>query len=126
MKRFEGGCHCRAVRFQVDVEQLTALACNCSICRMKGFLHVIVAEPRFTMLTDREALGTYSFNTHVAKHWFCKTCGITSFYRPRSHPDGLSVNLRCLDGDAMDRFEISDFDGANWEKNVASIQTGDV
>jgi hypothetical protein len=119
---FSGGCHCGAVRFEVRVAELVALDCNCSICAKKGFLHVIVTNDAFDLLTSPDALATYSFGTHTAKHQFCKTCGIHAFYRPRSHPDGWDVNARALDDDAWRRFRIEPFDGKNWEDNVESIR----
>ncbi len=121
---FEGGCHCGAVRFQVIVDKYRVDECNCSICLKKGFLHLIVPAERFTLLQGAEALTTYTFNTGVAKHTFCRICGIHSFYVPRSHPDGFSVNLRCLDGeDILSRFEIVPFDGANWEQNIHKLDS---
>src|SRR6185312_15121816 len=104
MKTYEGGCHCGAVRFRVEVEGDVAYNCNCSICNKKGFLHVIVPKERFTLLRGEGAIATYTFNTAVAKHHFCRGCGVHSFYVPRSHPDGIDVNLRCLDGDAARDF----------------------
>ena len=119
---FEGGCHCGAVRFRVVVDKYKVDECNCSICLKKGFLHLIVPSERFTLLQGAEALTTYTFNTGVAKHTFCRICGIHSFYTPRSHPDGFSVNLRCLDGeDILSRFEIVLFDGTNWEQNIHKL-----
>ncbi len=121
---FEGGCHCGAVRFRVVVDEYKVDECNCSICLKKGFLHLIVPSERFTLLQGAEALTTYTFNTGVAKHTFCRICGIHSFYTPRSHPDGFSVNLRCLDGDnILSRFEIVSFDGANWEQNIHKLHS---
>jgi hypothetical protein len=119
---FEGGCHCGRVRFRVRVERLEALDCNCSICTKKGFLHLIVAKDAFELLSGEGDLSTYTFNTGVAKHTFCRVCGIHAFYTPRSHPDGVDVNVRALDGDAMGQFSISPFDGRAWEENVASIR----
>ncbi len=119
--RYTGGCHCGAVRFAVTVTDHTALACNCSVCRMKGFVHVIVPRDRFDLLAGEAALTTYTFNTHTARHTFCKVCGVQSFYVPRSHPDGVSVNLSCLDGGAPTRFEVVPFDGASWEANIDTI-----
>ncbi|WP_026097690.1 GFA family protein [Baaleninema simplex] len=121
-KVYEGGCHCGAVRFRVEMDDLKAIDCNCSICTKKGFLHLIVPPERFTLLKGQDALTTYQFNTGVAKHLFCKTCGIHPFYRPRSHPDCYDVNLRCLDGDVLAEFAIEPFDGKHWEENVAKIQ----
>jgi hypothetical protein len=122
MDSHEGGCHCGAVRFRVAVERYEALECNCSMCRRKANLHLIVARDRFTVLRGAEALTTYRFNTGVAQHTFCKICGIHPFYVPRSHPDCIDVNVRCLDGDVLDRFRVTRFDGRNWEANVGGIR----
>jgi hypothetical protein len=119
---YEGGCHCGAVRFRVIVDAHEAYDCNCSICRKKGFLHLIVPADRFTLLAGAEALATYTFNTRTAKHTFCKVCGVHPFYTPRSHPDGVDVNVRCLDEGALERFRVRPFDGQNWEANVDAIR----
>ncbi|MEG4224694.1 GFA family protein [Microcoleus sp. N9_B2] len=113
-----GGCHCGAVRFRVAVGKHEASDCNCSICKKKGFLHLIVPPERFTLLSGQDVLTTYTFNTGTAQHTFCRICGIHSFYRPRSHPDQFDVNVRCLDSDAISHFQILPFDGVNWEENV--------
>jgi hypothetical protein len=122
---YDGGCHCGAVRFQVSIhpDEHVVSDCNCSICRKKGFLHLIVPRDRFTLLSGTDALTTYSFNTGVAKHTFCRTCGIHAFYTPRSHPNCYDINVRCLDGDAISHFKIEPFDGANWEQNVDSLKS---
>ena len=122
MLTWPGGCHCGAVRFEMDTDTLEALDCNCSICTMKGFLHVIVPPQRFRLFQGEHALSTYRFNTGVARHHFCSTCGIHPFYRPRSHPDHYDVNIRTLDGDAWKRFRVKPFDGQNWEANVDTIR----
>jgi hypothetical protein len=119
---YTGGCHCGAVRFQVTVNCYEVYDCNCSICRKKGFLHLIIPSEQFTLLRGEEVLNTYTFNTGVAKHLFCRVCGIHSFYRPRSHPDCFDVNIRCLDGNIISHFKIIPFDGANWEENAGKIQ----
>ena len=119
---YEGGCHCGAIRFQVIVKKYEALECNCSICSKKGFIHLIVPSEQFTLLKGAEVLTTYTFNTHTAKHTFCKICGIHSFYHPRSHPDQIDVNVRCLDGNVLSKFTVKFFDGANWEDNISQIQ----
>jgi hypothetical protein len=116
----EGGCHCGAVRFRVEVPEFTASECNCSMCTMKGILHLIVPVERFQLLKGEAQLTTYSFNTHVAKHRFCRVCGIHPFYTPRSDPDKVDVNIRCLDGDAWRRFQLTRFDGKNWEAAQAA------
>ena len=119
---YEGGCHCGRVRFRVRATKDEAIDCNCSICAKKGFLHLIATEADFTLLSGADALTTYTFNTGVAKHMFCNVCGIHSFYRPRSHPDGWDVNVRCLDVDARSSFRVVPFDGRRWEENVDAIR----
>ncbi len=121
--KLEGGCHCGAVRFRVTVRTFEALDCNCSMCTKKGFLHLIVPPEDFELVSGKDALSTYTFGTHTAKHHFCKTCGIHAFYEPRSHPGQIDVNVRCLD-DPKDiaQFAITPFDGRNWEANVDSIR----
>lgn len=117
-----GGCHCGAVRFEVEIpDGAEALVCNCSICAMTGFVHLIVPDAAFRLLQGEEALQSYAFNTGAARHFFCRTCGIKSFYKPRSHPEGWSVNLRCLDDpDAVGARRV-DFDGRNWEANIDGL-----
>ena len=90
--------------------------CNCSVCSKTGFLHLIVPKSSFRLLQGAEVLAEYTFNTGTAKHLFCKVCGIKSFYVPRSHPDGYSVNARCLDPGTVTRMQVRPFDGQNWEK----------
>jgi hypothetical protein len=119
---YEGGCHCGRIRFRVKVDRHIVEDCNCSICRKKGFLHLIVPADRFTLISGVESLSTYTFNTGIAKHTFCRICGIHPFYRPRSHPDAIDVNVRCLDGDILSQFEVRFFDGVNWEDNVHKIR----
>ncbi len=122
MREVAGGCHCGAVRYRAKVESLTALKCNCSICKMKGFVHVIVAASSFELLSGANVLTSYRFNTGVADHLFCARCGVQSYYRPRSHPDSWSLNLQCLDQPDSGGFEVKPFDGENWEANVESIR----
>ncbi len=117
-----GGCHCGRVRFDVEAPaQIAALNCNCSICRMSGFLHLIVPAARFRLLEGAEHLREYTFNTGVAKHRFCAHCGVKSFYIPRSHPDGVDVNVRCLDAATIERIEIAAFDDARRAESEAAV-----
>jgi hypothetical protein len=112
-----GGCHCGRVRFEVIApKHLQVSECNCSICSKSGYLHLIVPADRFKLLSGSDALETYSFNTHTAKHLFCSACGIKSFYVPRSHPDGFSVNARCIDSDTIEALTITPVNGREWEK----------
>jgi hypothetical protein len=114
-----GGCHCGAVRYEVRAPaRITVQDCNCSICRKSGYLHLIVDKTRFRLLQGAEMLTTYRFNTGAAQHVFCKVCGIKSFYVPRSHPDGYSVNARCLDSGSVKGMKVRKFNGADWEKSA--------
>jgi hypothetical protein len=115
---FDGGCHCGRVRFRVRASLLCVSECNCSICTKKGFLHLVVPRDRFELLSGEEGLTTYRFNTQVARHHFCTTCGIHSFYVPRSDPDKIDVNARCLDGVDLASLTIARFDGRNWEQAI--------
>jgi len=118
-----GGCHCGRVRFEVDAPaDLTVDECNCSICRMTGFLHLIVPKERFRLVRGEDALTTYTFGTHTARHTFCHHCGIKSFYVPRSHPDGFSVNPRCLDDGTIRSMKVVPFDGRRWEESIAGLR----
>lgn len=119
---YEGGCHCGGVRFRVTVRCHEALECNCSMCIKRASVHLIVSPTDFELLSGAELLSVYEFNTRVAKHRFCKRCGVHPFYTPRSHPDQVDVNVRCLDGDAISAFSVRHFDGQNWEANVATIR----
>jgi hypothetical protein len=117
-----GGCHCGRVRFEALLaDEVEAQTCNCSICSMTGFIHVIAPESRFRLVQGRDDLATYSFNTGVAQHHFCKTCGVKSFYRPRSNPDGWSINARCLDEATRPRLMLSEFDGRHWEDHAHAL-----
>ncbi len=112
-----GGCHCGRVRFEVTAPaDLDVSDCNCSICNKSGFLHLIVPAARFVLLQGGEHLSTYTFNTGVAKHHFCSRCGVKSFYIPRSHPDGVSVNVRCIDPGTIASMNVTPFDGRHWEQ----------
>jgi hypothetical protein len=120
--KYAGGCHCGRVRFEVEAPaEIEALECNCSMCSKSGFLHLIVPKSRFVLLQGSECLSTYTFNTGIAKHLFCKFCGIKSFYIPRSNPDGYSVNVRCLDRPADARLTVRSFDGRNWEQHADTL-----
>lgn len=117
-----GGCHCGAVSFELRAPaRITVQRCNCSMCRMSGFEHLIVPASRFKLLSGSQQLQCYSFNTGTAKHLFCQTCGVKSFYVPRSNPDGYSVNLRCLDPATITGVDYEDFDGQNWEQHGAEL-----
>src|SRR6478735_2594514 len=116
--RYTGGCHCGRVRFAVSAELARASVSNCSICSKKGFIHLIVEPARFELLQGTDALVSYRFNTGVAEHKFCGHCGIHPFYTPRSDPDKVDVNVRCLDGVDLSLVELLPFDGKHWEDAI--------
>jgi hypothetical protein len=110
------------VRFEAQLaDEVEAQTCNCSICAMTGFIHVIVPQSRFRITAGADRLRTYTFNTGVARHLFCSVCGVKSFYRPRSNPDGWSVNARCLDEEGRPALKLSAFDGRNWEAHADEL-----
>lgn len=113
-----GGCHCGRVRFEVRAPAIAEVCdCNCSMCSRTGYLHLIVRAEHFELLSGQDVLTTYTFNTGTAKHLFCSICGIKSFYVPRSHPDGFSVNARCLDPGTLEETILTHVDGRDWERH---------
>jgi hypothetical protein len=121
-RTIKGGCHCRTVRFEVDVpDTVEILDCNCSICAMTGYRHLTVPHGDFRLLSGKEALSSYRFGTGAAEHLFCSICGIKSFYQPRSHPEAWSVNLNAVDDASGLRISVRQFDGRNWEKARAAL-----
>ena len=118
MKTMQGGCHCGRVRFKVVADLDRVSYCNCSVCSKKGFLHLIVPPEQFELLSGKDDLTTYQFNTGTAKHTFCKVCGIHAFYVPRSDPDKIDVNVRCIDDIDLSALTISTFDGKRWEESI--------
>ncbi|MBX7541052.1 GFA family protein [Qipengyuania sphaerica] len=120
--RIEGACHCGEVRFEAQIEPpVELLECNCSICSMTGFLHLIVPHSDFTLLSGKEALESYRFGSGQAEHLFCKSCGIKSFYQPRSHPGSWSVHWKCVEGHEDIAHDVTPFDGRNWEAARARL-----
>ena len=118
-----GGCHCGAVVFETEAPaDLLVDDCNCSICTKAGYWHLIVPQQRFRLLQGRDALTEYTFGTGVARHLFCNRCGVKSFYVPRSNPDGISVNARCLDRATVASVTIEPFDGQNWERSAGALR----
>ena len=119
--KYSGSCHCGAVRFEIEApEMLEAERCNCSICTKSGYLHLILPLARFRLVSGEDAITTYTFNTGVAKHTFCRVCGVKPFYTPRSNPDGIDINVNCLDTPPAE-LTIVEFDGRNWERNAHTL-----
>jgi hypothetical protein len=123
MTTYRGGCHCGQVAFEVSGDLRSVTECNCSICTRKGYLHWIVPRDAFQLLTPESNLATYRFNTGVARHHFCPRCGVAPFYIPRSDPDKIDVNVRCLEGIDVARLRIEKFDGRNWESAFRARET---
>jgi hypothetical protein len=121
MRVHSGGCHCGRVRFEVTADLARVVECNCSICTRKAYLHLIVPSERFRLLTDDDALVTYRFGTMVAQHRFCGRCGVAGFYVPRSHPDHVDVNVRCLDDVDLRTLAVEPFDGRHWEESIDDL-----
>ena len=118
---YTGSCHCGAVVYEVEAgEELTCMECNCSICSKSGILHLIVPKSKFRLLQGKQSMTTYVFDSAEAKHLFCNTCGIKSYYFPRSNPDGISVNVRCLDPQPK-KLRVEPFDGKNWAEHAHTI-----
>lgn len=116
-----GGCHCGAVRFTAELpgSPVPALDCNCSICSMTGFIHIIVPHGSFTLESGPGKLTSYRFGSGSAEHLFCSVCGVKSFYQPRSHPGAWSVNALCLDD--RPELDLTFFDGRDFEKAKAAL-----
>jgi hypothetical protein len=120
MNKQTGSCHCGAVAFEVEGDIEKVVLCNCSICTKKGYLHWIVPQQRFRLLRGAGQLTTYTFNTGVAQHHFCRICGVAPYYVPRSDPDKIDINVRCVDAVDVQQLQLESFDGRNWE---AAYQT---
>ncbi|WP_261319220.1 GFA family protein [Microbulbifer agarilyticus] len=121
MMIYKGSCHCKAITFEVEApENLDVDHCNCSVCAKSGFLHLIVPLNKFRLLSGGDSISTYTFGSGVAKHTFCKVCGIKPFYTPRSNPDGIDINVNCLDT-LPASVNITEFDGQNWEQHAHKL-----
>ncbi|MCS6814998.1 MAG: GFA family protein [Cyanobacteria bacterium] len=119
--KYVGSCHCRAVQFEIEAPATIACVdCNCSMCSKSGFLHLILPKSKFKLIAGEHNLTTYRFNTGIAQHTFCKTCGIKPFYIPRSNPDGIDVNVRCLEPPPVN-LVIEPFDGQHWEQHAHTL-----
>ena len=117
---YEGACHCGALQFRLNTRPPSALLrCNCSICELEDFLHWIMPLSHFEWISGEA--NTYRFGSGVARHTFCPTCGVKPFYFPRSNPDGVSINARCVPGLNWRALPVDEFDGQHWEQNAATL-----
>ena len=120
MKTYRGSCHCGAVRFEAETVLDRAADCNCSLCTKRAALHHRVAPEKFRLVAGADDLVLYQFGARIAKHWFCRHCGIHPFTNPRAAPHLIAINLRCLDGvdDEVAAVEVRPFDGRDWDAAV--------
>ncbi|XP_041456893.1 centromere protein V-like [Lytechinus variegatus] len=116
-----GGCHCGLVRFEAMAPAvITVMDCDCSICVKKQNRHFIVPNSKFKLLQGEDMLTCYTFNTHQAKHTFCKVCGVQSFYTPRSSPDCKGIAPHCIDPGTIQGEIVERFHGVNWEETFTA------
>ena len=120
-EQYQGACHCGRVTFEVRAELNYVVECNCSICRRKGALWHPAAETDLRILTGAADLALYQFNTKTAKHYFCRSCGIHPFSRPRIDPGRWVFNVRCIDGVDLSALKVRAFDGQNWEATAKAL-----
>jgi len=124
MKTYQGSCHCGEVKFEIETDLTKATECNCSICTRKGALHHRVSSEKFKLLSGQYALTLYQSDNKIAKHWFCKFCGIHPYSNPRAAPEMYSINIRCLDDywKEIPNIEVKQFDGMNWEDAIKTFK----
>ena len=118
----KGGCHCSKIRFTALVaKQVKTLLCNCSICKLSNYEHLFIAHEDFVLESGKNNLSSYKFGAKKAEHLFCKTCGVKSFYQPRSHPESYSIHVAALDNSSDLEITQENFDGQNWEKAKSEL-----
>jgi hypothetical protein len=113
MTTHTGSCHCGRIKFEVDGDIDSGLACNCSICQRKGSLLWFVPRANLRLLTPESDIATYTFNKHTIRHNFCPVCGMHP-YGEGADPQGnvvAAVNLRCVDDIDLKAIPVHEFDG---------------
>ena len=120
-RRFRGSCHCKAVKFEFNsAEKVEIWICNCSICLLHQYHHLFIKMDQFFLIQGSSVLTSYRFGTHTAEHLFCAICGIKSFYRPRSHMDSYSINLRCV-ANPPEISKVIDFNGKKFDQSIVEM-----
>lgn len=112
-KRYTGGCHCGAVRYEATTALEPVISCNCSHCSARGLLLTFIEPPQFRLLAGESDLVDYQFNKKIIHHLFCRFCGVESFARGK-RPDGVemvAINVRCLEGVDPSAVTTVPFDG---------------
>ena len=97
MTKYTGSCHCSAVQFEFDAEITSGIQCDCSLCKRRNAVMLRIPKENFHLLKGAEALSLYEWNTRMAKHYFCRHCGIYTHHQPRTRADMIGVNLGCVD-----------------------------
>jgi len=124
MEKYKGSCHCGRIRYEVTTDLSRVSECNCSICRLKAYIHHMVLPEQFRLLEGETDLATYQFGTMQARHHFCRICGVAVFFRPRANPSNYMVNVRCLDGVDLSRLQVVQFDGRSWDSVAGAPYDG--
>ena len=106
-----GSCHCGSIKFEIDSDLEKIVQCNCSICIKRNAKMIMIPKENFKLLEGSESLSLYQFNTEIAKHFFCKKCGIYTHHNRKSDPNGMGVNLGCVEGLDPMEFDVIQFDG---------------
>ena len=107
-----GSCHCGAVEFEVEGDLSSGFMCDCSLCRRKNAIMVRVPKEQFRLLKGEDALLLYHWNTRIAKHYFCKHCGIYTHHQPRTRADMVGVNLGCIDTIDASKIPVERLEGS--------------
>jgi len=115
-RKYTGSCHCGNVRYEVELELGTVIACNCSICSRAGWLLTFVPADKFKLLAGEDSLTDYQFNRKNIHHLFCTTCGVRSFCRgsDKSGNELRGINVRCLEGVDIDALTVNKVDGKSY------------
>ena len=95
---YKGSCHCGTIEFELNSELNNVKQCNCSICIRKFAKMAMAVKEDLKILKGESYLSMYQFGTNVAKHYFCKICGIYTHHNKASDPNGIGVNTGCLKG----------------------------
>ncbi|MFY1709455.1 GFA family protein [Tritonibacter scottomollicae] len=119
MKTRHATCHCEAVEISADFPDglSSASRCDCSFCLRRGAPAVTALTQSLKVLRGSEALSCYTWGSHTAKHYFCKTCGIYVYHQRRSDPAQCGVNLGCIEG-GNPRTHTDSFGDIPWTDGV--------
>ena len=109
--KYKGSCHCNAIEFQINTNLEKIVQCNCSICIRRNAKMILITKDNFKLLKGESSLTLYKFNTNAAKHYFCKICGIYTHHNRRSDPNGMGINLGCIEELESSNYEVIQFDG---------------